>query len=54
MEIRPTKAEELFLSLAYNRFYDLYEEVMKDDFWDKEPWYLLAKYHRLLQFMLSC
>ena len=36
MEKRPTKAEELFLSLAYNRFYDLFEEVMEDGFWEKE------------------
>ena len=43
MEVRPTKAEELFLSLAYNRFYDLFDEVMKDDFWDKEPWYRFSK-----------
>jgi hypothetical protein len=33
MEKRPTKAEELFLSIAYNRFYDLFEEVMEDGFW---------------------
>jgi hypothetical protein len=43
MEIRPTKAEELFLGLAYNRFYDLFEEVMKDNFWYKEPWYRFSK-----------
>jgi len=43
MEIRPTKAEALFLELAYNRFYDLFEEVMKDYFWDKEPWYRFSK-----------
>ena len=43
MEIRPTKAEELFLSLGYNRFYDLFEEVMEDDFWAKEPWCRFSK-----------
>ncbi len=43
MELRPTKAEELFLGLAYNRFYDLFDEVMKDDFWHKEPWYRFSK-----------
>jgi hypothetical protein len=42
-EIRPTKAEELFLGLAYNRLYDLFDEVMKDDFWGKEPWYRFSK-----------
>lgn len=29
---RPNKAEEMFLNLAYNRFYDLYEEIMEDSF----------------------
>lgn len=32
--LKPNEAEELFLSLAYNRFYDLFEEVMSDSFWD--------------------
>ncbi|EJG1286777.1 hypothetical protein J7905_01430 [Vibrio parahaemolyticus] len=36
MDIRPTKSEELFLSLGYNRFYDLFEEIMADEFWEKE------------------
>ena len=43
METRPTKAEELFLSHAYNRFYDLHEEVMRDDFWEKDPCYRFSK-----------
>ena len=43
MEKRPTKAEELFLSLAFNRFYDLFGEVMEDGFWEKEPWYRFSK-----------
>jgi len=43
MELRPNKSEELFLTLGYNRFYDLYNEVMNDDFWDKEPWYRFSK-----------
>lgn len=43
MEFRPNKAEELFLNLGYNRFYDLYDEVMNDNFWDKEPWYRFSK-----------
>lgn len=36
METRPTKAEEFFLNLAYNRFYDLFDEIMEDVFWEKE------------------
>lgn len=43
MKKRPTKAEELFLSLGYNRFYDLFDEVMEDNFWDKEDWYRFSR-----------
>ncbi len=43
METRPAKAEELFLTLGYNRFYDLFDEVMKDDFWEKEDWHRFSK-----------
>ena len=43
METRPTRAEELFLGLAYNRFYDLFDEIIKDDFWSKDPWYRFNK-----------
>lgn len=43
MEMRPTKSEDLFLSLGYNRFYDLYEEIMEDEFWEKEAWYRFTK-----------
>lgn len=43
MEVRPTKTEKLFLKLGYNLFYDLFEEVMDDSFWIKEPWYRYSK-----------
>lgn len=43
MELRPNKAEEFFLNLGYNRFYDLFDEVMNDDFWEKESWYRFSK-----------
>jgi hypothetical protein len=43
MEIKPNKSEELFLSLGYNRFYDLFDEIMTEEFWDKESWYRLSK-----------
>jgi len=43
MEQRPSKSEELFLSLGYNRFYDLHEEIMNDIFWSKEDWYRFTK-----------
>lgn len=43
MEIRPNKSEELFLNLGYNRFYDLFDEIIKDDFWEKDSWYRFSK-----------
>ena len=42
-ELRPNKSEKEFLTLAYNRFYDLFEEVMDDLFWEKDEWYRFAK-----------
>jgi len=42
-EIRPNVAEIEFLKLAYNRFYDLFEEIMDDSFWDKDEWYRFSK-----------
>ena len=41
--LRPNKAELEFLSLAYNRFYDLFEEVMNDNFWKKDECYRYSK-----------
>src|SRR5689334_2178797 len=32
---RPTPAEQKFLSLAYNKFYDIFEIAFDDSFWDK-------------------
>lgn len=43
MDKRPTKSEDMFLSLGYNRFYDLFDEIMDDDFWSKEAWYRFSK-----------
>jgi len=42
-ELRPSKAELEFLKLAYNRFYDIFEEIMNDSFWKKDAWYRLSK-----------
>lgn len=42
-ELRPTEAEKEFLTLTYNRFYDLFEEIMTDLFWEKEPVYRLSR-----------
>jgi hypothetical protein len=43
MELRPNKSEELFLALGYNRFYDLFDEIIEDGFWEKEDWYRFTK-----------
>jgi hypothetical protein len=43
MEKRPNKSEELFLTLGYNKFYDLFDEIMEDEFWEKEGWYRFSK-----------
>lgn len=40
---RPNKVEIQFLNLAYNRFYDLFDELMADEFWRKEPWYRYSR-----------
>jgi hypothetical protein len=40
---RPNKAELQFLTLAYNRFYDIFTEIMDDRFWEKEAWYRFFK-----------
>jgi len=42
-ESRPNKVEKDFLILAYNRFYDIFEEVMEDSFWEKDEWYRFCK-----------
>jgi hypothetical protein len=47
MEMRPNKSEELFLKLGYNRFYDLFDEIMEDEFWQKEDWYRFSKVSNL-------
>ncbi len=35
-QLRPNQTEIQFLTLAYNRFYDIFAEVMDDSFWDKD------------------
>lgn len=43
MNLRPTSQEEVFLNLAYNRFYDLSDEIIEDSFWEKDDWYRFSK-----------
>lgn len=40
---KQTTSEIQFLTLAYNRFYDLYDEVMADSFWEKQEWERFSK-----------
>ena len=42
-DLRPSKSEIQFLTLAHNRFDDVFEEVMADDFWQRDAWYRFAK-----------
>jgi hypothetical protein len=39
VEIRPSKSEVEFLSVAYNSFYDIFEECFEEEFWDKDCYY---------------
>ena len=41
--LRPNKAEVEFLALAYNRYYDIYDEVFQDSFWKKDSYYRFCK-----------
>lgn len=43
MEQRPNKSEALFLNLSYNKFYDLYDEIMDNSFWLNDPYYRFSK-----------
>ncbi len=48
-EIKPNIKEVLFLTLAYNRFYDLFDEIMDDCFWDKTEWERYSKINQIFQ-----
>ena len=40
---RPTTQEIEFLTLSFNRFYDIFEEVMSDDFMQKNDFYRFSR-----------
>jgi len=42
-EIKPNKKEKIVLSLFYNRFYDLYEEISSEEFFNNNPEYRFLK-----------
>ena len=50
-ELRPNSAETQFLNLAYNRFYDIFEEAMDDSFWSKTDWERFSKIKEVFAIM---
>ncbi|MDD4354022.1 MAG: hypothetical protein PHN56_06220 [Candidatus Nanoarchaeia archaeon] len=42
-EIKPNKKEKVVLSLFYNRFYDLYEEMSREEFFNNNSEYRFSK-----------
>lgn len=40
---RPNEVEKEFLTLAYNRFYDIFDEIMDDSFWEKTERYHFSR-----------
>lgn len=42
-QIHPTETEIEFLDLAYIRFLDLFDEMVADDFWARDPMHRLSK-----------
>lgn len=47
MELKPNNSEELFLNLAYKRFDELFDEIMDDQFWQKDSSYRFSKVSNL-------
>lgn len=41
--LHPDKSETEFLQLAYNKFYDIFEEIFNDSFWVKNPYYRFSR-----------
>lgn len=41
--LRPSESEKQFLKLAYNRFYDIFDEVMDDAFFEKDGLYRFSR-----------
>lgn len=41
--MRPNKAEIKYLDLAYNTFLDIFDEIVSEDFWDKDKYYKFCR-----------
>lgn len=52
--LRPNESEILFLTHAYNRFYDIFEEVRDDSFWEKDDWYRFCKIRDAFSIYSEC
>jgi len=44
--LKPNEKEILFLSLSYNKFYDIFEEIFLDDFWLQSKEY---RFYKIMQ-----
>lgn len=42
-DIHPSRAELQFLNLSFSRFFDLFDEVLSDEFWEKDDYYRFSK-----------
>ena len=40
---RPNQAEIQFLNMSYNKFYDVFEEAFKEEFWKEDAMYRFSK-----------
>src|SRR5271157_2426947 len=40
---RPNEAEKKYLSLAYDAFYGIFEEVIADAFWEQDKYYKFCR-----------
>ncbi|SMF78960.1 hypothetical protein SAMN05661091_1644 [Paenibacillus uliginis N3/975] len=41
--LKPNNAELQFLNLSYSTFYNIYKEILKDDFWNKDQYYRFSR-----------
>ncbi len=41
--LKPTEPERQFLNLAYNKFYDIFDEIMDEKFWERDSYFRLSK-----------
>lgn len=41
--LKPNKLERQFLNLAYNKFYDIFDEIIDENFWVQKPYFRLSK-----------